>query len=441
MLPDRIRPLPNCEIGNKAFYPSHCVPAATDILPLTETVSPADQAELAEVVREAAATATPVYPLGGQTALGFGIAARRPGIGLSLAQLNRIVEYPARDMTITVEAGITLESLASTLSAERQRLAVDAAQADRATLGGLIATNFSGPRRYGCGTIRDYVIGISAVDGRGIMFKGGGRVVKNVAGYDFCKLLTGSLGTLGVMTQVTLKLRPQPESSAFAACDVANWDQAERLLAALVNSQTTPTAVELLCGPAWSDLVRSGPKGIAQLLVGLEGTNVEVAWMIDRLRSEWQDQQIGQTIEIKAADTAAVWDRLTDFPSSPPEGDSKGIVLKATVMPSSVVRFIQQVLNIDRQASIQAHAGNGVVLIRLGGLKTADLAGTLVKTLQPAATAAGGNIVVYAAPEECGLTRQSQWGAAGPDAGLMRSVKEQFDPHGILNPGRFVFGK
>ena len=93
-------------------------------------------------------------------------------------------------------------------------------QPDAATLGGVVATDCSGPRRYGCGTMRDYVIGISAVDGRGVPFKGGGRVVKNVAGYDFCKLLTGSLGTLGVITQVTLKIKPLPESSALLVCDV-----------------------------------------------------------------------------------------------------------------------------------------------------------------------------------------------------------------------------
>ncbi len=123
-----------------------------------------------------------------------------------------------------------------------------------ATLGGVVATAFSGPRRYGYGTMRDYVIGITAVDGRGTPFKAGGRVVKNVAGYDFCKLLTGSLGTLGVITQVTLKVRPLPERSRVSGVRTARSDAvAERLLAALVDSATTPTAVELLLGPRWRE--------------------------------------------------------------------------------------------------------------------------------------------------------------------------------------------
>ena len=192
-----------------------------------------------------------VYPLGGGTSLDFGLPAAQPGIGFSLAGLNRVVDYPARDMTITVEAGITLANLADMLADERQWLPIDVPQPERATLGGVIATDVSGPRRYGYGTLRDYVIGISAVDGRGMTFKGGGRVVKNVAGYDFCKLLTGSLGTLGVITQVTLKLKPLVERSALVACDVRDWHAAERLLAGVVTSATTPTAIELLAGPAW----------------------------------------------------------------------------------------------------------------------------------------------------------------------------------------------
>ena len=138
----------------------------------------------------------------------------------------------------------------------------------------MIATNTSGPRRFGQGTIRDYVIGISAVDGRGVAFKAGGRVVKNVAGYDFCKLLVGSFGTLAVITQLTLKTKPRPEASALVACDVRDYSQADALLAALVSSQTTPVAIELLTGPAWQAdeaLESLAPGGVARLVVWLRG--------------------------------------------------------------------------------------------------------------------------------------------------------------------------
>ncbi len=425
------------------------MPAAVETSPYKKTVAPADQAELAAAVRDAAAAGTAVYPIGGGTALGYGLPVRQPGVGLSLSNLAGIIEYPARDMTITVEAGITIASLAETLAAEGQRLAVDAAQAERATLGGLIATNFSGPRRYGQGTMRDYVIGITAVDGRGVAFKGGGRVVKNVAGYDFCKLLTGSMGTLGVITQATLKLRPIPEATAFVLCDVLDWNQAETLLAALIHSQATPTAIELLAGPMWKDGTTAkgsanangttpasgGP--VARLAVGLEGTATEVEWMIGRLQTEWSEQRASGIESCRDQGAGEFWGRLIEFPAQ--AGD--GIVLKAAVTPSQAVRFIRQILEIDPQASLQSHAGNGIVLAHLPGVKPVDLAGLLVKRLQPAAVAAGGNIVVYSAPDESGLTRQAQWGTATADAALMRSVKEQFDPRGVLNPGRFIYGK
>src|SRR5688572_14394502 len=204
------------------------------ILPIKSTLTPAGQYDLAAAVRAAFETGTPVYPIGGGTSLDFGLPGKGEGTGLSLAGMNRVVDYPARDMTVTVEAGVTMKSLAELLATERQRLPVDVPQAERATIGGVVATNWNGPRRYGEGSLRDFVIGISAVDGRGLPFKGGGRVVKNVAGYDFCKLLTGSLGTLGVITQVTLRLKPIPEQSALMACSLPDVPSAERLLAALV---------------------------------------------------------------------------------------------------------------------------------------------------------------------------------------------------------------
>ena len=282
--------------------------SVSDTLPITETTTPGDASELAEVVRSCHETETAIYPIGGGTSLGYGLSAKREGIGLSLAQLASVVDYPARDMTITVGSGITMRALAEILAAERQRLPIDVPGASQATLGGVVATNFNGPRRYGQGTVRDHVIGIHAVDGRGLSFKGGGRVVKNVAGYDFCKLLTGSLGTLGVITEVTLKLKPIPDRFAIVFCSPTDLNQADRLLAALVNSETTPCAVELLVGPTWTadkqftDLSSSGSSLF--LAVAVEGTEPEVEWMTKQLGDEWRSEGVSshQIIEGHAAD-------------------------------------------------------------------------------------------------------------------------------------------
>jgi glycolate oxidase FAD binding subunit len=414
----------------------------TEILPLTETRSPADQAELAAVVAAAHAAGTPVYPLGGGTSLDYGLPARQPGLGLSLTGLARVVDYPARDMTITVEAGIRLAELADILAGERQWLPVEGPHPAEATAGGLVATAWSGARRYGWGTMRDYVIGVSAVDGRGIAFKGGGRVVKNVAGYDFCKLLTGSCGTLAVITQLTLKLRPLPERSVLAACTVRDLDQAERLLAGLVGTATTPSAVELLVGPQWRDdpALPPLPAGaLGRLVVGLEGTTVEIDWMIRTLEQEWHDQT-AENFHVVAdgppgeheSPAAALWQRLREFSAG-----TADLALKASLPPSRVCGFIARLLATSPDVNIQAHAGNGIVIARFPAFAAADISKNLIGDLQPAAAASGHLTVLSSGIGE--LTHQCVWGGIGPSLSWMIKVKEQFDPRGLLNPGRFVY--
>ncbi|MEX2188319.1 MAG: FAD-binding oxidoreductase [Pirellulales bacterium] len=407
---------------------------------LSERITPDTPEAVAVAVRRAAADETPVYPLGGETALDYGLTAKTPGVGLSLSALNRVIEYPARDMTITVEAGITMGELARVLAQEGQRLPADAPLADRATLGGVIATNHSGPLRFGHGTIRDYVIGITAIDGRGLTFHGGGRVVKNVAGYDFCKLLVGSLGTLGVVTQATLKVKPLAAARAMIACDVDDWTAAERLLATLVHSATTPAMMELVAGPHWQGAAAS--RGVARLLVGLEGTATEVDWMQTKLVDELRHERLAANVlgDADADDHAddhadAARESLTHFSSEP----SAPLVVKAAVRPSSVVEFIRLVLDVDPTASIQAHAGNGIVVARFAKFAAADVSRQLIGRMQPAALAAGGHVVVLSSDASIELTRQACWGTVGAALDAMRDVKKQFDPANVLNRGRFVY--
>lgn len=410
----------------------------TEALPIKNIHAPADQGALAAVIAEAYRTGTPLYPIGGGTSLDFGLPAKAEGAGLSLAKLNRVVDYPARDMTVTLEAGVTMHALAELLAQERQRLPVDVPLAERATIGGVIATNWNGPRRYGQGSLRDYVIGISAVDGRGMPFKGGGRVVKNVAGYDFCKLLTGSLGTLGVISQVTLRLKPIPEQSVLVACSVPDCDAAERLLAALVNSQTTPAAVELLAGPAWDgdpalrSLQSTSPEHL-YLVVGLEGDAVEVESMTRQLEAEWDALGVAAPLEIGEA--AALWQRLIEFPAA---GESP-LVLKASVVPSGTTAVALAARKLDPQCSIQAHAGNGVVIIRFASFPQQGLSRALVGDLAPIAAAHHGHVTVLSNPGGAEMTHQSVWGAIDVPLELMTEVKRRFDPQDILNRGRFVY--
>ena len=165
------------------------------------------------------------------------------------------------------------------LASENQRLAVDIARADQVTLGGALAANVSGPRRYGCGTLRDYLIGVSFVNDEGNEIKSGGRVVKNVAGYDMCKLLVGSLGTLGIITQATLKLRPHAEAQALVRLDVA-LEKVDELLELVHRSQTRPVCVDLLNPAAATASGLEWARNGWLLVVGFEDNEQAVAWQV-----------------------------------------------------------------------------------------------------------------------------------------------------------------
>ena len=416
--------------------------AISPILPLTDTATPADQAAVAEIVRSAAAAGTPLYPIGGGTSLDYGAHPARPGLGLSLAGLTRIVDYPARDLTITIEAGVTIAELAAHLAGERQRLPVDIPQAGRATVGGAVATNPSGPRRYRWGTLRDCVIGIRAVDGLGTTFSGGGRVVKNAAGYDLCRLLIGSLGTLGVITQVTFMVKPMPETSALTACEVADFEAAERLLADLVRTETLPAAIELLVGPAWRSEPLLGPplaSGIGRLVVGFEGTQPEVDWMIGELHQQWQHSGISPSATHAGAEASLLWDRLTEFPADPLETDGPAPWLaEIRVLPSQTAGCIQRLLEADPACSIQAHAGSGVILARLW-FKPEQGVELVEARVRPIVAAAGGSMILLSHPAGVQPDRCTVWGPPGNGQQVMQAIKDQFDPQGILNPGRFIF--
>jgi glycolate oxidase FAD binding subunit len=410
---------------------------------ITETLAPADQAAVADAVRNASGKGMAVYPIGGGTMFDYGAKPTRPGVGLSLANLNRVIDYPAADMTITVEAGMTIAELAKRLAAQRQRLPVDISQPDRATVGGVVAVNAAGPRRYAYGTMRDYLLGFTAVDGSGTTFSGGGRVVKNAAGYNMCRLMAGSLGTLGVVAQATLLVRPLPETSAFLVCDVPDFHVAERLLAGLVAqgdspifadakigtvpSSARPAAIEFVAGrPAENDLVL-GPVlagNVGRLYVGFEGAVADVDWMVEQLRGQWVAAGATAPMVVPATRAEQLWRWLTDFTAN----------VQINVLPSAVIEAVGRMLEIAPDGAVQADAGDGMIRVQLGS----DGQGLLAQ-LRAAAMTCGGKMIVLKHPDGVALTAADVWGPPGPDIRVMQGIKERFDPGNILNPGRFVF--
>ncbi len=438
---------------------------------ITETIAPADQAAVAEAVRMAGDKNMAVYPVGGGTMLDYGVKSTRPGgkgdsphlperpegcfaqmgtvpfssrpgIGLSLAKLNRVIDYPAADLTITVEAGMTIAELTKCLAAQRQRLPIDVPRPDRATVGGAVAVNAAGPRRYAYGTMRDYLLGFTAVDGSGTAFSGGGRVVKDAAGYNMCRLMAGSFGALGVITQATLMVRPLPEASVFFICDVPHFSVAEKLLAGLVGSPARPVAIELVAGrPRESNLVL-GPVlegNIGRLYVGFEGPAAEVDWMVEQLRGQWAEAGATAPMLVPTTRAEPLWRWLTEFEAH----------VQISVLPSAVVSVIGKLLEIDPSCTIQAHAGDGVIRVQVGGKERGERreergegrvsVSTGIAQLRDVAAAAGGKMILLKHCDGASLTAADAWGLPGPEIRVVQAIKERFDLKNILNPGRFIF--
>jgi glycolate oxidase FAD binding subunit len=408
-----------------------------DLGPLT-VVRPQSVAELGDLVRRAAAERQALYPVGGGTMLDLGLPPSRPGWIVDVGALNRVIDYPARDMTITLQAGVTITELQRVLAAENQRLPVDVPRADRATLGGALAANVSGPRRYGFDTLRDYVLGISTVNDEGHEVKAGGRVVKNVAGYDLCKLHIGALGTLGVITQVTLKVRPIPDAQALLAlgCDAASLGP---LLDLLHASRIRPACLDALNAAAARAVAREAnvvlPEAPWVVVIGFEDNTEAVNWQVRRLLHEVLPSA-ARGLEARAGGASvSLWNALVEA-GDPAEAR---LSFKANLLPGSVASFCLMAAEASDDVRLYAHAGSGIVRGTLGGDLTLGRIQEMLKGLQEAASAAQGNLILPRCPTEWKRSLPV-WGRPRSDAAVMREVKSKLDPKGLFNPGRFIDG-
>lgn len=396
---------------------------------------PASTAELARFLTENAEQSRgAVVPAGGRTSLRLGEPVTAASRLISMSAMQKVIDYPARDMTVTVEAGIRMADLQKVLAAEGQRLPVDVPDAHRATLGGAIAANTSGPRRFGQGTFRDYVIGISAVDGTGRPFSAGGRVVKNVAGYDLCKLLVGSLGTLAVITQVTLKLRPVAEAQRVFWLTASTPEQIEAWLVRLGMSQTRPVAVEVLNKRAIAAVAAESrvdvPAGEFAMAVAFEGSAKECDWQMTTLATELGPAAGSGLASLIDPQATALLQALAEFQAA---GDDP-VTFAASTPSSRVAGFVADASRMG--VSVQAHAANGVVIGHLPDeCVTAAAAKEIMAPLRRTAESAGGSLVVWNCDDAWKPTL-NVFGSAQPVRRWMREVKKSLDPHGVLSPGR-----
>jgi glycolate oxidase FAD binding subunit len=407
--------------------------------------APAALDQVCGVMTAAAGLDLAVVPRGAGTTISWGLPPARCDVVADLSRMDHVLEYAAGDLVVRVEAGVRLGQLAEVLAEKGQRLALDGPPA--ATLGGVVATNAAGPLRLRYGLPRDLLIGITIVRADGERAKAGGKVVKNVAGYDLGKLFAGSRGTLGLIAEVTFRLHPLPELSAYVTGQFAESAAAAEAVLAAAASPLQPTAVEL-------DRPRAGgPIHVATLL---EGTPSGVSARAERMRTVLGH---GAKTTMAAPDW---WGQLGEAASGS-AGGSAGSGPAAVVAGGTLVRVaswaaeLRPVLDaIDTVAAesgvavaVGGSAGAGVLYVLLAADQDPEQVTVFVRALRAAtghgvagpgaagpgaAGPARGGVVVLTAPATV-LGAVDPWGPV-PSLGLMRAVKQQFDPRNLMAPGR-----
>jgi glycolate oxidase FAD binding subunit len=399
-------------------------------------VFPRSVEDVVAVVQQAAGAGIPVIPWGGGTAAGVGASPAVAGIVLGLARLARLVEHEPGDLTATVQAGMTMAALQEALRARGQWLSLDPPEPDRATVGGVIAANAWGPRRHLYGTARDVLIGLTVVTAAGEVVRGGAKVVKNVAGYDIPKLFVGSHGTLGVIVEATLKLRPLPDDERLLAVCFARLAEAGAAAQALLASDLVPCVVDLLDGAAAAAL-----RGAAAptLVVGFDGSREQV---------EWQAAELGRLLGPLGGGAPApldgrIWPRLS---SAARDAGTPVAVMTLSVLPTGVAGTMEEGRRCAEaqgfRSAWSAHAGVGAVIAALYSDREALDPGPVTAVLRQwraAAHAGAGHATLIRAPVAV-KADVAVWDEPGVAGRIMQRIKAQLDPQNILNPGRFVGG-
>lgn len=383
-------------------------------------IRPGSADQVAGVLSRAHAAGLRVAPRGGGTKTDWGHAPQGVDIVLSTARLNRVVEHAWGDMTATVEAGCTVAQFQQTLAEHGQYLALDPLWPTRATIGGILATNDSGALRLRFGALRDLIIGITMVLPNGAVAKSGGKVVKNVAGYDLPKLMTGALGTLGVITEATFRLYPLAREVRTLSFTSATTESINKIALSIHDSTLAPTSVQ----------VRASADGPPQIDIRFEGITAAL---------EAQTQQLlklatGAEQVTTTPDTWAAREKLW-------EGMGPALICKLSVLPTQLGQFCEMVRRIASPPKVKWQVVTqsiGVGLLRLESPEERNLI-TALETLQAELKKSSGWLIVLRCPSTIKPSLDI-WGNQGDALPLMRRVKAQFDPAGILNPGRFVGG-
>ena len=416
-------------------------------------VFPATQAEVAAVVKEAAAAGLSLFPRGGGTQLHLGNVPRKVDIVVCLERLNGVVAHEPADMTVTVEAGLPLARLQEFLGASRQYLPIDPPLPAAATVGGILATRALGPMRFAHRTIADWLLGIKVVTAQGALTKAGGRVVKNVAGYELGRLYTGSMGTLAVIVEATFKVQPLPRARGCLLVPCPDLAAARTLVSAVLGCPVQPVFIELVGGNEGGDaahralfeLAGARAGGAAVLAVGFTGTPEEVEWQLATLEETFARTREGGSAGRTGAPVRAPWEAVHPCLLAAHEHGAvpeERIVCRVHVLGTELFDFLARALDgSDGPGRVRfaAHAGSGIARIHITGVTDAGAARERILRWRERAKAAHGRLIVETAPAALKASLDV-WGEPGPDYFLHRAVKERMDPRAVLSPGRFIGG-
>jgi glycolate oxidase FAD binding subunit len=366
-------------------------------------VAPGNTEEIAAVLRLAQENHFVVVECGGGTKQGWGYPVA-PALVLETHRLNTLREHTWQDMTCTVEAGCTWAAMQAGLAQHGQFVAVDPLWPEKATVGGIVATNDSGALRQRYGGLRDLVIGMTIVLADGTIAHAGGKVVKNVAGYDLHKLMIGAFGTLGVVTSVNFRLHSIPRPVQSFTVSAKSVEPVGRLMLAMLHAQLSTVAIQLRGGVDGFDL------------------DIQLASLPEVLETQAGALEVlaqGAGLRVRAA-ADVVWNaRQGQFAAD--------VVCKGTILPSEIARFAARVRGLGGESVTQAGG------IMIAGFPAAA-AGKLPQ-LRHELEGAGGSLMVLKQPAE---TKLDCWGTLPDSLPLMREIKRRFDPERILNPGRFL---
>jgi len=386
-----------------------------DGVPATSVAGVGTVEALAEVMREAAERKETVVARGRGTKLDWGAPPTRVDLLVDLSGMNRVLEHASGDLIVRVEPGVCLSELQNLLARSGQRLAIDEV-VPGSTIGGLVASGLCGPLRLAYGCVRDLLIGISVVRADGVLAKSGGKVVKNVAGYDLGKLYTGSFGTLGIVAEAIFRLHPVPEARVWVTTELSDEHDLARCIAAVTTSQLVASALEIDCPEDGAPL---------ELAVLVEGISVSVERRAQALAHLLGDRHTIST-------TPPIW-----WAAIPGETTVK-LATVGSDLPRVIGAITEQAGRTGTRPCFRGSAALGLLYVGLSGGSDPRAVAEFVKEIRTVCEEAGGSAVVLRAPA---VVKRAVdiWGTVRP-IGLMRRVKASFDPLHRLAPGRFVGG-